>query len=150
MSEVSLKFDGGDKLERALREIAERVGRADKLKVGFLDDADYPTGLKVAQVAFWNEFGTSRAPARPFFRNTISRYSPEWGGNLGKFLKSTKYNVTRSFEMIGTEIKDEIVESIARWPADNAESTVKKKGFNHGLVDSGLMQRSVDFRIDKV
>lgn len=147
MSAVSLDIEGGEALQRVLQSIADRAGKPGVLRAGFLENADYPDGLHVAQVAFWNEFGTSTAPARPFFRQTIQRHSRDWGSNLGKALKATNFDKDKSLVMLGTEIKDEIVESIASWPADNAPSTVKRKGFNHGLVESSKMQNSADFEV---
>ncbi len=132
---------------RVLRSIAERVATKGVLKVGFLRGADYATGLHVAQVAFWNEYGTSRAPARPFMRQTVSANSSAWGDHLGKFLKANDYRANHSLGLLGHEVKDDITESIQAWPADNAPLTVKKKGFNHGLIDTGTMMRSVDFEV---
>lgn len=145
MKEISIS--GGEKMERVLRSIAERVATKDVLKVGFLRGADYATGLHIAQVAFWNEYGTSRAPARPFMRQTVSANSSVWGDHLGKFLKANDYRANHALGLLGHEVKDDITESIQAWPADNAPLTVKKKGFNHGLIDTGTMMRSVDFEV---
>ena len=45
--------------------------------------------LHVAQVAFWLEFGTTTQKPRPFFRGTILAKSPNWGGHLGRYLKTS-------------------------------------------------------------
>lgn len=146
----SMSFEGGKALERYLKDLDEKTGQKNELRAGFLETATYPDGKKVAQVAFWNEFGTSKAPARPFFRQTINKHSPHWGLDLGKFLVKVGYWKNQALSLLGTEIKDEIVQSIVDWPADNAPSTVAKKGFNKGLIDSGVMQRSVDFEVSDV
>jgi hypothetical protein len=103
--------------------------------------------LHVAQVAFWNEYGTETAPARPFFRNMIRSESPAWGDALGNYLKSTEYDAQRSLGLMGVDITDSLKSSINEWPADNAPLTVKIKGFNHGLIASNLMQRSTDYEV---
>lgn len=55
---------GGSALEAKLREIAEKAGKANTVRVGFLEDATYPNGLPVAQVAATNEYGgTVTVPA---------------------------------------------------------------------------------------
>ena len=46
----------------------------EKLEIGFFETARYPNGTFVAQVAYFNEFGTLNIPMRPFFRNAINRY----------------------------------------------------------------------------
>lgn len=104
-------------------------------------------GLHVAQVMFWNEYGTETAPARPFFRNTIRANSEDWGGDLGDFLKSTEFDAARSLQFMGIEIQDQLKDSINEWPADNAPLTVAIKGFNKGLIWHSIALRSVDYEV---
>ncbi|NPT59099.1 hypothetical protein [Paraburkholderia elongata] len=54
---MGINFKGGDKLEQKLREIAEKVGKANTVKVGFLEDATYSDGTPVALIAATNEYG---------------------------------------------------------------------------------------------
>jgi hypothetical protein len=150
---VAVKVTGGHKFEIALQSLAHKIGNTGTLKVGFLEGATYPaTGkgksLSVAQVAFWNEFGTKRAPARPFFRNTIAEQSAKWGRGLGKLVVSTNFDGAKALNLLGIEMKNDIVTSIVRWPADNAESTAARKGFNKGLIDTGVMQRNVGYKVE--
>jgi hypothetical protein len=153
VSAVNLKVNGGARMKRYLEALQEAVGGASGVRVGFLEKSEYaaegPGGatLHVAQVAFWNEFGTSRAPARPFFRQMIGRELPDWGDKLGKFLRDTRFNADQSLALLGTDIKDALTESIVRWPADNAPSTIARKGFDKGLVHRGVMQRATDFEV---
>jgi len=139
----SVTVKGGQKLQAYLNDLASKA-TAGYVKVGFLEGAKYADGTPVAQVAFWNEFGTTRAPARPFMRNTIAKDSPQWGGEMARILKATKYNGQTTLSLMGERVKDQFSKAVTDWPGDNAPSTVKKKGFNHGLIDSGFMQRSVD------
>jgi hypothetical protein len=135
------------------------VGGASGVRVGFLENADYPAvpsasgaprpALHVAQVAFWNEFGTARAPARPFFRGMIAKDSPDWGEQLARNLKAADYDSDTALAAMGLSIKDALTTAIVAWPADNAPSTVRRKGFNKGLVDKGVMQRATDFEVLK-
>jgi hypothetical protein len=50
-------FSGGAALEARLREIAEKVGKAKTVNVGFLEGATYPDGTPVALIAATNEYG---------------------------------------------------------------------------------------------
>lgn len=54
---MAAKVSGGNKLEAKLREIAEQAGKANSVRVGFLENATYPDGTPVAQVAATNEYG---------------------------------------------------------------------------------------------
>lgn len=151
----TLEVKGGDKLASALRQITAKLGNGNVgVKVGFLEGATYPgddenAGLPVAQVAFWNEFGTSRAPARPFFRGAIAQHQGEWGGQLADSLKASNMDGKRALALMGTIIKDQVVQSIVDTNSPpNAPSTVRRKGFDKPLIDTGVMQRSVDFVVE--
>lgn len=152
MARVEVKIKGGDKLAKHLSAMAARMAGGGVVRVGFLENATYPAGpngksLHVAQVAFWDEWGTSTSKPRPFFRNMIEAESPTWGKKLAAITKATGYDGPRSLALMGTLIRDQLVKSIVDWPADNAPSTVSKKGFNKGLVDKGVMQRAPDFEV---
>lgn len=154
MSGVQLKVKGGDRLQNFLQSMAARAGGASAVRVGFLENATYPAkpkqaSLHVAQVAFWNEFGTTRAPARPFFRQTIAAGQDEYGDKLGAYLRNNDYDSTKALGLLGTDVKDALTQTIATWPADNAPSTIAKKGFDHGLVDKTTMQNSTDYEVLK-
>lgn len=158
MATKTLEVKGGEKLVRALQRIAARIGdRTTSVDVGFLEGATYPAGkgenagLPVAQVAFWNEFGTKRAPPRPFFRAAIAQHSAEWGTELGKAVKQTDYNARNAMSIMGLVIGDQIVASIVATNSPPlAQSTIDRKGFDKPLIDTGVMQRSVDFVVRAV
>lgn len=172
-------FKGGDRLQAVLRGVVDKLTKEKVLRVGFLETAKYPDGTNVAQVAFWNEYGTKSAPARPFFRTMIAAKSDRWGQALGGALKASDYDVDRAFSLVGTGIKDQLVTSIVSTTSPALSPvTVMLRGMrsndpslvvtgkvvgeaaervaagktNYGandkpLIDSGDMQRSVDFDI---
>jgi hypothetical protein len=106
-----------------------------------------PVVLTVATVAYWNNYGTARAPARPFFTNMIEQDSPNWSAALAKAVLTTGYDSQRALALMGVHINDKLVQSIVDWPADNSPLTVAIKGFNKGLIDKGIMQRSTDYEV---
>lgn len=143
-------FKGGDKLQAVLKGVAAKVSKGEMLRVGFLETAKYPDGTNVAQVAFWNEYGTKTSPPRPFFRQTIETKSGKWGGALGKALLATNYDARKSLALVGTGIKDQITKSIVDFASPgNAPATIDAKGFDKPLIDTGVMQRSVDFDVQE-
>lgn len=151
MPRIDVKIKGGGNLAKNLQAIARKMSGG-AVRVGFLENATYPSAagektLHVAQVAFWNEFGTVRAPARPFFRNMVADQSPQWGAKFAKIVQASGLNNRRALGLMGEHIKDELVKAIVDWPADNAPSTVAKKGFNKGLIDTGVMQRAPAYEI---
>lgn len=128
--------------------VAKKLSDGKTLRVGFLETEKYPDGTPVAQVAFWNEYGTVKAPPRPFFRQMIEAKSPKWGAALGKNLSATGYDTTKALSLVGTGIKDQLTQSIVGFQAPgNAVSTIAQKGFDKPLVDTGQMQRAPGFDI---
>lgn len=89
-------------------------------------------------------------PARAFFRKMLSEKAPQWGVDLAAILKANDYNAEVSLQIMGERIKSQLQDSIRSFtdPA-NAQSTIKKKGFNAPLRDTGHMLNSVDFEVDK-
>jgi len=106
-----------------------------------------PVTLYVATVAWWNNNGNARIPARPFFSNMIAEKSPSWGSELAVMFRDSGYNSKVALNLLGTRINDQLVHAIVSWPADNSPLTVAIKGFNKGLIDSGVMQRSTSFEV---
>lgn len=142
------KVIGGKKLDLALGSLEQKITRGGVLRVGFLEKSKYPDGMHIAQVAFWNEFGTITAPSRPFFRTTVKRQSPVWGDRLAKVLPAVGFDGQKALAILGQSARDDIENAIAQWATPpNAPSTVARKGFDKPLVDKGLMQRAVDFEV---
>ena len=91
---------------------------------------------------------TITIPPRPYFRTMIAAKSGDWGPALGKLLKATDYSTEDSLKMMGEVIRGELQESIADFSSPaNAASTVRSKGFDDPLVDTGHMLDSVDFEV---
>lgn len=151
---ITANVQGGSALERHLKDIETRLGKGSHLRVGFIEDATYPAGedgakpLPVAQVAFWQEWGTVGIPSRPYFRTMIERKSPRWGVSLGNILRKNDYDAERSLALMGEGIKGQLQQSINDWTSPpNSPRTVEKKGFNKPLIDTAVMLRSVDYQV---
>jgi hypothetical protein len=139
-------IDGGEKLERALADMARKVDQPATLKVGFLENATYPDGKKVALIAALNEFGTARAPPRPFFRNMIRAKSASWPAAIAANLVANNYDVARSLDDVGEAIKGQLQMSIRELTSPPlAASTIARKGFDKPLIETGHMLNSVDY-----
>lgn len=143
-------FRGGERLEAALRDMAQRVSRPAALRVGFFEGATYPdkNHTPVAAVAAFNEFGTSRSPSRPFFRRMIRLGEPHWPEDLARYLQHTDYDVVRAMELMGEQMKGELVQSITdQVYAPLAKSTVARKGFDTTLLETAHMKNSADAEV---
>ncbi len=120
-------------------------------KVGFLDGdtrEDDPQ-LTNAQVAVFNEYGTSNAPARPFMRPAIAenldeivQMQEEGYSDIVRQMSTVKTELAK----IGTFAQREIQKKIrdVKTPP-NAESTKRRKSGNSSnpLIDTGEMRQAV-------
>lgn len=139
---------GGEKAQAALNDLLKRFGKDASVKVGFLSNATYPDGKRVAMIAAFNEFGTRRMPPRPFFRNMIKNNSKGWAPALAKILPTVDYDVVKALKMMGEGIKGQLQQSINDLTSPKlAESTVESKGFDKPLINTGHMLNSVDYEV---
>lgn len=139
---------GGKKLTLALQSIEQKITNAGVLRMGFLEGSKDPTGMSNAQKAFWAEYGTTRAPARPAFRTTIAQQSKTWGAKLSKAIVATNYDGQKALGLLGQSMRDDLENSIAQWSTPpNAPSTIRRKGFDKPLVEKGDMQRAPDYEV---
>lgn len=140
---------GGGKFKSALREAAKKAAGG-KVKVGIVEQATYENGRSIAQVAYWNEYGTATIPPRPFFRQTIAEHKDEWPEKAAAVMRRNGGDATQTLELMGESVKGQLVETIQNFrEPPNAESTVRKKGFNKPLIDTGTLWRSIGYEVEE-
>ena len=156
MSEDSGIQDTDMGMEQILANIKELSTLS--LKVGILEDAGSRDGVEIAQYAAWNEYGVPgkdqkwAIPPRPFVRGYVD-------DNIEK-IKAMKEMITAqvidgkidanaAIEKLGKNTKEGIKHYIKTSSnfVPNADATVKRKGRDRPLIDTGLMRRSVDFEV---
>ena len=105
----------------------------------------------VAEVAFWNEYGTVTAPERSFLRSTIDENRTELERLTAKLLGeviSGKLDTNKALSKLGFKIETMVKKKILDLNDPvNAPSTVAEKGFNNPLVDSRRLWRSIAFEV---
>lgn len=139
---------GGGKFKRMLEQMAERGDLGARVQVGIIEQATYKDGQSVAQVAAWNEFGTTHIPSRPFFRQTIAQNKSQWAKHAASVLKAHHYDVPLALGLMGEVVKGQLIDTIQNFnQPPNAASTVAKKGFNKPLIDTGTLWRSIDYQV---
>ena len=118
------------------------------VSVGFLGGETYPDGTPVAAVAYWNEYGTSKAPARPFFRRMIEKESETWAPKIAALLKAKTVKTENVLGLMGEDIKGALKQSIQEFQSPPiAYSTAQSKGNSKPLVDTGQMLQAVDYEV---
>ncbi|MDE2434733.1 MAG: hypothetical protein KGM49_00600 [Sphingomonadales bacterium] len=138
---------GGQRLEEALRATGAKIGKAREVRVGFLEGATYPDGTPVAMVAAIQNFGAPEAgiPPRPFFSDMVDAKSPGWGDQFGKVLKAAENDSALALERMGEGIAGQLREAIVDTNSPPlSPTTIKRKGSDKPLIDTGHMLASVD------
>lgn len=141
---------GGQKFERVLEELAQKLRKAKTVRVGFLEGATYPDGTPVPLVAAVQDFGApSRGiPPRPFFRNMVAAKKGEWPAALEAQLKATNYDARQALDRVGQGIAGQLRQSIADFEGVPLKpATIKRKGSSKQLVDTGHLLNSVDHEV---
>ena len=143
----------------ALDALDELVATATTTEVhaGIIDGSEqYPDGMTVYDVACINEYGSSdglRPPERAFIASTVERCSSDWQEMMGNaFAESVASGRGLKLAPIGKAAKGNIVETIDSnlHPHEhNAVSTIKRKHFDHPLIETGRLEKTVDYIITK-
>ncbi len=144
---INLTADG-EKFFAELNKLKES-----EIHVGFqAGENNYPDGADLVQIACYNEYGTSRIPARPFMKQSWENHKPELNKMCAKAFKTIANGGTAeaACKMVGVFgvglVQDEIVNGGF---APNAPSTIAKKGSSQPLIDTGHMRQSVKYVIKK-
>ena len=97
---------------------------------------------------------TIEIPARPFIRSTVDEKRDEYGEEMQKFwqmILDAKIGVQQALSLMGQRVESDVkakIVSIKTPP--NAPSTIRKKGVDNPLVDTGKMLNSVRYAVKNV
>ena len=146
---TNVTVTGGDKYKAVLEKIARLKLTA---QAGIPSGATTTDGKSIPMYAAYNEFGTSRIPARPFMRTTANEHQNEWCETLAGALKGEilKDNAKGAMGLVGEQMKAHIQQPIQKGSfAPNAPRTVANKRAkgkvepDHPLIDTGQMLASI-------
>lgn len=131
----------GKRYFQELKKLAEM-----EVVVGFQEGQTYEDGTSLAEVAAYNEFGSSDTPARPFMKQSFERHEDFLRAACGRVNNqlASGESVETALSGLGEAVKGLIQEEIRHGGfAPNAPSTIRKKKSEQPLIDSGLMRQSV-------
>ena len=147
---ASAKTTGGRRLNDLLRNAGK--GGVRGIRVGFQEGQQYNDANRtpVAQVAYWNNYGTDRIPARPFAQRGNARIEQGIGAQIaagidGKTMVIDRALADRLGEYAAGEWQQEITD--LREPP-NAPSTIQRKGSSNPLIASGEMRKAVTWQVE--
>lgn len=137
----------GKKFEKMLKDV-------DKLEVriGIQQGAGSHDGVDLVDIAMFNELGTIHIPSRPFLRDSVDAHATE----INNFLQSVGQYLARggsaetALKKIGVFQKGLVQEEIVKGDfVPNSEATIKRKGSDTPLVDTGRMRQSINYVIQE-
>lgn len=138
------------KLKAAIRRLNKLDGKT--VDIGFFAEDKYDDGIQVAQVAQWNNYGSSYHPERPFMNDTfeskqvIQAVTQNLKASMIAAIKGL--DVTHHLKALGDRIAELMKKAIEDYPGHNSSATIARKGFDDPLYDTGKMLASVKFKID--
>ena len=133
-----------------IRDMQRRIG-AHAVAVGVHGDAGahkdeqgHTTATTVAEVYWWNEFGTSRIPERPTLRPTFAKEKAKYISIMGKItsraMNEPNYNLRQAMGRLGEVAQQDVQAAIVELKTPpNRRSTIKKKKSDNPLIDGGDM-----------
>ena len=147
MAEIIYQLEGLEKLDKELKYLQTHA-----VKVGVLGNGS-ANGISVQDYAIFNEYGTSRIPARPFFRLSVGTANAQ--NEIKEYMKQQVEQIIQggmsaqqAYENLGTFIVQKIKKTIAsgNFAALNPQ-TVKKKGHGKPLMDTHSLYESINYEI---
>lgn len=148
-------INGGDKFKEFLQTLLKQKA---SVNVGFFEDAKYPDGLQIAEVAVGNEFGYINetgavVPPRPFMQPTLEENKSKWVRVLKQQItaQQDKIDIKKALSAVGFVAMNDIKNKIDWWAEQgeprNAAATIAKKGFDSPLINSGMMRDAVNYEV---
>jgi hypothetical protein len=120
------------------------------VKVGF------PAGKApgdMVSIAFWNHYGTSRIPHRPFITMALFKGRGQIRGALrahAKAMMSGTMSMEQALPLLGLQGQTLVQNQIgSNMPPPNAPSTIRQKGSSRTLIDSGRMIGAVTWAMNQ-
>lgn len=116
-------------------------------RTGWFETAKDAQGVPVATKAAAHEFGTARIPARPFMRPTVAAKERPWLDQLAQGSKAILRGEATAegvLEGVALRAAGDIAKAITATNSPPlSPKTVKRKGFDKPLVETGQMLQSV-------
>ncbi len=145
----------GRRFMETLRELAElevRIGYQREQDAGNATDDDDRPRADLVDIAMWNELGTANSPSRPFMRDSVDKHIPAINHMLMAQKDDLLHGATarKILNTAGLFQQDLIQTEIEQGDfVANTDATIRKKGSDKPLIDTGTMKNSVHYYIVK-
>lgn len=142
----------GQKLYKQINELKDG-----QVFIGFPEGETTHTGpngesADMALIAAYNEFGTSTTPARPFLKQAVDNNQDKIKAMCEQTVKDISEGkpTEQCLKQLGAFGVGLVQETITNGPfTPNDPKTIKRKGSDKPLIDTGQMRQSVHYIIRK-
>lgn len=146
------------RVQREIKHMSRLKGKHG-VKVGLpKGSGEYPSGVSVVAVGFWNEFGTKFAPERSWMRSSIRDHLKSYRSINRKSLLAIQQKTmtaARAMARLGQQARDDMIAQIESFTIPGlADSTIAARKRRSGgkessrpLEDTGQMKGSVTFEV---
>ena len=127
-----------------------RVINGKEIRAGVLPSAgNGKKGVPIAEYATHNEYGTEKIPSRPFMATSADE-NKGWNAPVKRAISGIidGAEVISELNTVGKKMKDDIKKNVGTHRFKPLKpSTVKKKGHDIQLIDSGALYDAIDFEV---
>lgn len=120
------------------------------IEAGLFEDAGEHDGIHLAQIGFYNEYGTDTAPPRPWLSGGAEHVERKAMAEIVRIVQNCE-NIPygrRLMRKLAKQIADGIRVYAKFGPfVGNAPSTIRQKGFDWPLIETGDMVAAIDGRV---
>lgn len=146
---------GADEVIKKITQQRRRLNQLNhqQVNVGAFKNVPEHTPEELAKIVRYNEFGTDKIPARSFLRGSVYKNrNHSWQFASRQAVKAVvggKLTGNAAYKLMGDRMVADVHKQIDTIGPPNAPSTVRKKGRNEPLVDTGGLYRSIDKEVTK-
>lgn len=138
---------GFQRIEIDMKELRKR-----SVKIGIMGNEEVD-GISVVDYGMYNEFGTSRIPARPFMSKTAELHTEETTKFVhflvGRIIDG-KISDDTALHNVGMKYQSFVQQTIRdakNWAVPNDPKTVARKGSTSPLIDTGRLVGSIRYEV---
>ena len=121
-----------------------------EIRAGVLPSAgNGKKGVPIAEYATYNEYGTEKIPSRPFMATSADE-NKGWSTSVKNAVKGIidGAEVISQMNTVGEKMKTDIKKNIGTYRFKPLKpATVKKKGHDIQLIDSGDLYDAIDYEV---
>lgn len=148
---MSIKITGLQLAQDALRKELEKLQGGGYVLVGIHEGAEQPKGadITMATLGAIQHFGNEEIPARPWLDVGVEQGNKEYLEIIEEGAASGLYQ-NQILDQVGVVAVGYVQQYITDLKSPpNAQSTIRKKGSDNPLIDTGAMRQSVTYSVVK-